>query len=128
MKKLAGKTILVVDDESDLREILCEEFEALGATVLCAENGSKAFDLFNSHSIDLIVSDVRMPGGDGVDLLKKVRARYPFAPPHVFLITGFADVTSHQALALGAQGMISKPFSLVQLRSIVTDCLLKASA
>lgn len=128
MSQLTGKTILVVDDEADLREILSEEFQDMGATVLSAENGRVAAELARSHKVDIIISDIRMPGGDGVELLKSVREMYPQSPPHVFLVTGFSDLSQSQAIAMGAQGMISKPFNLVQLRKLVAQCFLLASA
>lgn len=120
---LVGKKVLVVDDEIDLREIICEDLELLGAEVFNAENGRIAFDLVERHNPDAIISDIRMPGGDGIELLKRVRAVRSQPPPFIFLITGFADVTAEQALDMGAQGMLSKPFNLKQLREMVAVAL-----
>lgn len=122
-KLLTGKKILVVDDELDLREIIGEDFELMGAEVVSAENGVAAFELVQKVHPDAIVSDIRMPGGDGVELLKKVRSSALPVQPKVFLITGFADVTAQQAKELGAQGMLAKPFNLRQLREMVLKAL-----
>jgi len=118
-KPLHGRSILIVDDETELREILAEEFEALGATVRTASGGSEAFELFELEVPDVILSDVRMPAGDGIELLTKVRLRSAEAPPFFFLLTGFADIDELQKLSSGNREMITKPFSLKALRDRV---------
>lgn len=122
-KLLDGKKLLVVDDEVDLREIISEDFEMMGAEVFSAENGRVAFEIAQRVLPDAIVSDIRMPGGDGIELLKSVRSEMPSPQPRVFLITGFADVTVDQAKEMGAQGMLPKPFNLRQLREMVVRSL-----
>lgn len=121
---LTGFKILIVDDEEDLREILSEDFSLQGATVFTAKNGRDAFDIAVRELPHVILSDVRMPGGDGVELLKRVREVYGVAPPHVFLLTGFSDLKAEEAALLGGQGLVSKPFSLKQLRERVVAALL----
>jgi CheY-like chemotaxis protein len=111
---LNGKTLLVVDDEADLREIVASELEFMGAKVFQAENVSAAKMLLQSENIDLIVSDIRMPGGTGVDLLSFVKNENINVPP-IILITGFADISIEDALNLGAEALLSKPFKLETL-------------
>lgn len=122
-KLLAGKKVLVVDDEADLREIISEDFQLLGADVSTAENGQAAYELAMKIHPDAIVSDIRMPGGDGIELLKRIRSSVLKKQPRVILITGFADVTMEQAKEMGAQGMLPKPFNLRQLRELVVNTL-----
>lgn len=122
---LSGKKILVVDDELDLREIISEDLELLGAEVFNAENGRSAFELAKLVHPHLIVSDVRMSGGDGIELLNRIKELPQNPSPYVFLITGFADMSLEVALSLGAQGMLSKPFNLKQLRELVSETLVK---
>ena len=124
--KLSGFKILIVDDEEDLRDILSEDFSLQGATVITAKNGREAYDLAMSELPHVILSDVRMPGGDGVELLKRIRAVNATTPPHIFLLTGFSDLKPEQAEQLGGQGLVSKPFSLKQLRERVTAALTPA--
>lgn len=124
MTDLSGFKILIVDDEEDLREILSEDFSLQGATVFTAKNGREAFDVAVRELPHVILSDVRMPGGDGVELLKRIREVYGSTPPHVFLLTGFSDLKPEQAAQLGGQGLLSKPFSLKQLRERVASALL----
>lgn len=124
---LNGYKILIVDDEEDLREILSEEFSLQGATVFTAKNGRDAFDIAIRENPHVILSDVRMPGGDGVELLQRVRAVYDTTPPHIFLLTGFSDLKPEQAVEMGSQGLLSKPFSLKQLREKIAGVLLGVS-
>lgn len=116
---LAGKKILVVDDEVDIREIICEDLQSLEAEVFEAANGRIAYDMVRKIQPDVIISDLRMPGGDGIELLQRVRASRIQPEPLAFLITGFADLTLEQAKAMGAQGVLFKPFNLAQLRDLV---------
>lgn len=115
---LKGKTLLVVDDENDLRDIVASELEFMGAKVYQAENISVAQKLLQEHEVDLIISDIRMPGGTGVDLLDKVKSKGLKAPP-VILITGFADITVEDAFNKGAEALINKPFKLDDLIKLV---------
>lgn len=115
---LKGKTILVVDDEVDLRDIVSSELEFMGAEVFQADNISTAEKLLSQHKIDLVISDIRMPGGTGVDLLDKIKARNAVNPP-VILITGFADITVADAFNRGVEALLSKPFKLDDLIKMV---------
>jgi CheY-like chemotaxis protein len=111
---LQHKTILVVDDENDLRDIVASEFDFMGAKVFQAENISVAQRLFHENKIDLIVSDIRMPGGTGIDLLNHLKQNNVDEPP-VILITGFADITVEDAFDKGAEALMNKPFKLDDL-------------
>lgn len=116
---LKGKTLLVVDDEADLREIVSSELEYMGAKVFQAENVSAAKAIMNGQKIDLIVSDIRMPGGTGIDLLNYIKNKNIDVPP-IILITGFADITIENAFNQGAEALLSKPFKLEELIQIAS--------
>lgn len=105
------KLVLVVDDEPELREILKEEFEYCGYSVIEAENGSKAAALLDQHAFDVVVSDIRMPGGSGLDLLGAINNREGSRPP-VILVSAFVDINSHEAQQKGAYDLVSKPYDL----------------
>jgi CheY-like chemotaxis protein len=111
MKILAGKNVLVVDDEEALREILRDELENLGALVVEAENGLVALEKLKSQQFDAIVSDIRMPKCDGVELLDRVRGLYPTLPIMLF-VTGFSDLSIEDAYNKGAAALFSKPFDV----------------
>lgn len=109
MREIKDLTILVVDDEPDLGELVAFEFELLGARVLNAINGEAAFSLVREAQIDVVVSDIRMPGGDGISLLENLRGVDPLHPPLLFM-TGFSDITIEDAYEKGAVAMFGKPF------------------
>lgn len=114
---LKDKTLLVVDDETDLRDIVASELEFMGARVFQAENVANAEKILNANKIDLIISDIRMPGGTGIDLLNFVKSKNETEP--VILITGFADITIEDAFDKGAEALINKPFKLDDLIKMV---------
>lgn len=107
---LQNKNILIVDDEPDLREMLEFEFEMSGANVSTASNGRDALGLILENSYDLVISDIRMPGGDGVELVKKMNEESVDIP--LVFISGFADIQVDEAYELGASGYFPKPFVL----------------
>jgi CheY-like chemotaxis protein len=120
---LDRKSVLVVDDEVDLREIISSEMEFLEAKTFQASNVTEAKKLLSQHKIDLIITDIRMPEGTGIDLLDHVRHLDPALPP-VILITGFADITLTQAYAHGAEALLNKPFQLDELIRVAHQVLL----
>jgi CheY-like chemotaxis protein len=115
-------TVLVVDDEELLRNALVFDFKRKGFTVLAAENGVKAFELVRTHKVDLVISDMKMPGGDGLTLLENIRVYDPKIPVLIF-ITGYADLPAEEAIAKGAYGMLSKPFERQALFLAVMNAL-----
>lgn len=113
------RVILVVDDEPDLREILKDEFEFEGAHVVEAKNGKEALEIVKSKRIDAVVTDIRMPGGDGVTLAKEV-LELNSDHPVISMITGFADISNFEAYDLGVEGFFTKPFNLEIIREAVS--------
>lgn len=115
-------TILVVEDDQDLLDIMSEIFQTAGAKVLTAKNGKLALDIVNVQRIDFVVSDIQMPVLDGIQLLKKIRAMNPKVPI-VLLATGQAQIEEHDALNMGAVGIIRKPFTFEALLEAVQKVL-----
>jgi DNA-binding NtrC family response regulator len=109
----ANPIVLIVDDEPLIREGLRFAFELEGYTVRTAEGGNEAFRILQSEPVDFVLSDVRMPAGSGSELLQKARGLDP-SPP-IVLMTGYADLSRGQALALGAVELVRKPYDLDQL-------------
>ena len=100
--------ILVVDDESEIREMLYRHFRYQGYEVETAAEGNEALEKLSSAKIDIVISDIMMPGMDGIDLLKAIRDQYPMI--HTIMITGY--VTLENALACmrrGADTLLFKP-------------------
>lgn len=117
---LKGRTILVVDDESSMRELLGIMLENEGFKTLKAKDGASALEIFKSEqeNIDLVVHDLKMPGLNGIDLLHELKDLRPEIP--VIVITAFSTWDSAvEAMRLGAYDYIRKPFDTEVVRSIV---------
>jgi DNA-binding NtrC family response regulator len=111
--------ILVVDDEPELRSVLKDAFEFEGHEASAAEGGHRALELLKGQRFDLIISDIRMPEGDGLELLRDLRALGNQTP--VLLMTGFTHVNEAEAIAMGAVRMILKPFDLDDVIQTISD-------
>jgi CheY-like chemotaxis protein len=120
--QLKDATILVVDDESDLREILGAWFRREGARVLVAENGAEALKVIHANRVDVVVSDVRMPVMDGICLLKSIKADDQYKSSVMFL-SGFTDIEPREAYNLGIEAVMSKPVERKELLAVVTRVL-----
>jgi two-component system response regulator PilR (NtrC family) len=116
--------ILIVDDEQSYRQLLSLVFEGDGHIIRTASNGREAVGMLKSEPADLIISDVRMPDMDGIEMLSIVRESYPDLG--VILMTAFASVeTAREAFKLGADDFIQKPFDVEELKLIVKKTLEK---
>lgn len=110
--------ILVVDDEPSIRTVLKAHLSRDGHDVAVAGDGNEAVHLLSTLAIDLVISDLKMPGMDGLELLAHCIQEQPGLP--VILITAHGTVdTAVEALKLGAQDFITKPFDLEELRQAV---------
>ncbi len=118
------KVILCVDDEADILELFRDEFVELGFSVLEASNGVDAFEIFKANKVDCIVSDIRMPGGDGVSLVKNIKGEGSTIP--IFLVTGFSDYTTEDLTGLGVNAVVFKPFDLDEVVTMVKETIEKA--
>ncbi len=116
-------TILVVDDEEALRKAIIFDFKRKGFHVFEAGNGKDAFEIVKKEKIDVVLSDVRMPGGDGIELLEKIKGLSSNIPV-VMLITGFADITLEDAYDKGANAMFPKPFD----RKVLFDSVIRIAS
>ncbi len=104
-----GLPILVVEDDPNLREAVCDTLELAGQAAVSAAGGEEALNLLDTLAVALVVSDVRMMPMDGITLLKEIRARYPHLP--VVLMTAFAEVDrAVEAMRCGACDFLLKPF------------------
>lgn len=113
-------TILVVDDEEDIREILSFDLRRKGFDICYAENGNDAFRLVLEKAPHIVISDIRMPGGGGLEFLRNVRKRNSRLP-HVILTTGYADITLEEAIDEGAEALFTKPFDRKNLMLCIEE-------
>jgi nitrogen regulation protein NR(I) len=116
------KQILVVDDEPNLRRVLSAQLERDGYEVHTAEDGEQALGILKEHHIDLVITDLRMPKIDGMELLR--RAQKIDAELPVVMITAHGTVDNAvEALKTGAFDYLTKPFDQVEVRTIVAKAL-----
>ncbi len=116
--------ILIVDDEQSYRQLLSLVFEEQGNSIRTAMNGRQALDLLQAEPADVIISDVKMPDMDGIEMLRAVRDTLPDVG--VILMTAFASVeTAREAFKLGADDFIQKPFDVEELKLIVRKTIEK---
>ena len=114
--------ILIVEDEPELRSLLRDDLESEGYEMFEADGGTAAFEFLKTQSVDVVVTDIRMPQGSGSDLLKKLRAIDP-NKPRIVLMTAYADLEIDEALDLGAQGLLMKPWGPNALAETIKDLL-----
>lgn len=123
--ELKQASILLVDDEPFLREIMGGWLARAAGKVFCAEDGAEALKILAANKIDLMLSDVRMPVMDGMALLKKVRETEA-RPPGVIFITGFSDVPLREAYDMGAEAILEKPIPREELLNTAKRALAEA--
>ncbi|HQJ08276.1 MAG TPA: sigma-54 dependent transcriptional regulator [Deltaproteobacteria bacterium] len=118
------KNILVVDDEMGIRQSLQKILEKEGYSVETASNGEEAFRIIRRGDIDLLITDIRMAGMDGVELLKVCKSVSPFT--EVIMITGYASVdTAVDSMKQGAYDYITKPFKKIDILRAVNKAIEK---
>ena len=121
-KPTNAHTILIADDEPNIRRVLEAMFTKEGYTVLVAENGKKALDLASAHQIDLLLSDLIMPDSNGIELLQKVKQLHPQCS--AVIITAYGSIKSAvEAMRLGAFNYLTKPFDIDEVRAVVKRAL-----
>lgn len=123
-KGLSKERILVVDDDKSIREFLEIFFIKEGYKVNTISNGKDALEFMDKERVSLVLSDIRMPGMDGITFLKEIKKRYPEVP--VVMITAFGNMeTAVAAMKEGAWDYISKPFKVDHLREVVHNAIQK---
>lgn len=114
----ARRTILIIDDDIESREVVREALEGKEFAFLEAGSGEEAVDLFNSHDIDVVTLDVMLPGSDGIEVLRHIKDISPGT--QVVMLTGLSAVdTAVEAMRLGALDYLTKPIRLKELRVVI---------
>ena len=119
-REAAKKRVLIVDDEQDLTWSLVRRLskDAKRMEFLCTESGKQALDLMHRLPIDLLVTDLRMPGMSGQDLIHRVRSEHPGVK--IILMTAFSSPELKEFVRhFQINGYIEKPFELEDLRNLI---------
>jgi two-component system, NtrC family, response regulator PilR len=122
MNVMQKSRVLIVDDEADIRELLSLTLQRMGLDTDCAACEFEAVQLMQKHGYDLCLTDMRLPDGDGLQLLEHVGKHYAATPVAVITAHGSAE-NAVAALKAGAFDYLAKPVSLSQLRALVRSAL-----
>ena len=114
--------ILVIDDEANLRRVLAAQLGREGYEVHMAEDGEKGLALLREHHIDLVITDLRMPKVDGMEVLRQAVQMDPDLPVVIITAHGTVD-NAVEALKTGAFDYITKPFDQAEVKAIVRKAL-----
>ena len=120
---LDGIRLLVVDDDPNTRELLAETLGVAGAKVVCADSAAEALRLLTLEGADVIMSDIAMPGEDGLSLIRRVRADTgTMAQIPAIALSAFARAEDRaRAIAAGYQMYLVKPVDLIELQAGVAQ-------
>lgn len=111
-----SKTILVIDDEQGYRDLLNMELSEQGYTVLLASGGPEALEILGKKEVDIIITDMKMPKMDGLDVVIASRQLRPGIP--IILMTGYAvEERVEEALSRKASVCLRKPFQIKELET-----------
>ena len=123
-KKLKGMEIMLIDDDEWIRDSLCIFFESEGCHITALETAEEGMEAIKKHDYDILVTDYRLPGMDGLEFLRHVRG----TQPHIMtiLITAYKseDIVS-EAIKLGVQDFIDKPFTAQTIEESLSRLLKK---
>ncbi len=116
------KSILIVEDEHDNRELLSEVVTRWGYRAITAADGKEGIEVFEKHPVDLVISDLKMPNIDGVSFLEQIRER----DRHVafIVLTGYPSIDSAvRTMKKGAFDYLVKPLDMEELRNKLRQAL-----
>jgi CheY-like chemotaxis protein len=121
---MGRRRILVVDDEDNLRDVLVEVLKRDGHEVDSAVDGAEGLRRAEARRYDLVITDLRMPGLEGPELYRAVRARYTDDPPRVIFMSANTGIEEYAAFLAGTgEPALEKPFNLADMRQVVLQVL-----
>jgi CheY-like chemotaxis protein len=117
-----SKSILVVDDSRELTYVIADFLSMHGYEVQTAHNGFEALNCMGKKRLDIVVTDIHMPGMDGFALMSEIKTRYPDVP--IILITGLSvGEAQKMAFEKGADAFVAKPFKMKELKSVIESVI-----
>lgn len=116
-KRTTPRSVLIIDDEKSIREVLVTFFGEKGYDVLTASDGRDGISQFKSRPTDLVITDIVMPRVEGIETIRKIRKQSKTVK--IIAMTGYVDAYLREAITLGADDSIVKPFDSVQLNQVL---------
>jgi two-component system response regulator GlrR len=121
------RTLLLVEDEPDVLAYLADEIRSFGYDVIEAPDAESSLQIFQGEAVDLVITDMNLPGMNGIELLGEVKRAAPAVP--VIMLTGHCSVESFiQTKSRGVFEYVSKPVRREELRRIIGSALAKPPA
>ena len=117
-----ASTALIIDDEPDILSLLSLTIKRMNIDADCAENVQQAIQLLSRNKYDFCLSDMRLPDGDGMDIVKYIQANTPNTPIAIITAHGNMEL-GIEAMKQGAFDFVSKPVDLSRLRNLVNSAL-----
>ena len=115
--------LLIVDDQEGIRLLLQEVFKQDGYQTHLAGSGAEVFEIIQTYIPDCVLLDMRIPGMDGITILRKLRERFPQLP--IIMMTAYGEVNEIETTKrLGAIAHFTKPFNIFEIRATVNKILL----
>lgn len=122
---LKNLSILVVDDEESICDIVTEELTLIGAHVDIAYSGKQAYEILNKKNYDYVITDIKMPNGNGMYLIKKIHQKLDYKPK-IFICSGCHTLSKEEMKSFNIIKILEKPFSVNEfLKSISKEKLEK---
>ncbi len=119
-----SEKVLIVDDQFGIRILLNEVLQKEGYQTLQAANGPQALALVEEHQPDLVLLDMKIPGMDGIEILKRMKMKDPMI--RVMIMTAYGELDMIQeAMDLGAINHFAKPFDIADIRKVVKEILME---
>ena len=116
------KRLLIVDDQQGIRLLLNEVLKKEGYITYLAANGSEALKYADEQEMDCVLLDMKIPGMDGIEILRRLKKKFPKLP--VFMMTAYGELdVVQEALELGAIRYFTKPFDIFEVRDEVNKAL-----
>jgi Response regulator receiver domain. len=119
-----AKKILIVDDQFGIRLLLIELFQREGYRLYQADDGKKALEIAEREKPDLVLLDIKIPGMDGVEILRRLKASQPSIRVIVMTAYGELDIIE-EVMKLGALTFFAKPFDINELKETVNQLLVE---
>lgn len=115
-------TVLIVDDEQDLRDVLKILLNRVCSRVLVASSATEAMSILAVESVDLVISDIRMPKIDGIEFFSQLRGADKLSQPKFIFVTGGVDLAPAQEVIFNkCDGHLPKPFQMEQITSAINS-------